>query len=106
MTDRTEEPGPVDDYALVHTRNRQLLTASAGVVLVLVAAFWFWARTSRRDGLGLTMCAALYRSAATLADTIRVDGQTPLDPIHGELSPMTCGALRATYPQEVVPAAP
>jgi hypothetical protein len=73
---------------------------------VVVLALWFWARTSRRDAMGMFVCAGLYRGATTLADTIRVDGQLPLERTRGELNPMTCGALRVTYPQEVVPAQP
>jgi hypothetical protein len=56
--------------------------------------------------MGMSVCAGLYRGATTLADTIRVDGQLPLERTRGELNPMTCGALRVTYPQEVVPAQP
>jgi hypothetical protein len=73
---------------------------------VVALALWLWARASRRDAMGMSVCAGLYRSATTLADTIRVDGQLPLERTRGELNPMTCGALRVTYPQEVVPAGP
>ena len=76
-----------------------IIGATALVVLVV----WIWARTSRRDVLGIAECARRYSNAVTLADTIRIDGQLPRGRTR-EPNAMTCGALRATYPGEVVPA--
>ena len=73
-----------------------------GVTALVVLALWIWARTSRRDVSGIADCARMYQQAATLADTIRIDGQFPHQ--QAKRDAMRCGALRATYPDEVVPA--
>ena len=83
--------------------DRKIVITGLGVIALAAIAMWFGARAERQDALGITVCAQRYRVAASLADTIRIDGQIPLERTKGELNPLTCGALRASYPDEVVP---
>lgn len=88
--------------------NRAAPRTSLGLLVAAIAAvvIWYLARPERQDSFGIVACAALYRAASSLADTVRIDGQRPLERGRAELNPFTCGALRATYPDRVVPVVP
>jgi hypothetical protein len=64
---------------------------------------WFSMRTDRWDSFAIAACADLYRGASSAADTLRIDGQVPLQRSQTNPSPLTCGSLRKAYPDKVVP---
>jgi len=77
---------------------RSSITA-LGVVTIAAVVAWFFARTDRSDAFAVTVCAQLYSAASSRADTIRIDGEIPLQRSKGQLNPLTCGALRIAYPK-------
>jgi hypothetical protein len=83
----------------MHLPERRSIVTTLGVAAILALVVWFFTRTERSDAFAITVCAQLYPRAASRADTIRIDGQVPLERTKGELNPLTCGALRAAYPK-------
>ena len=75
-----------------------------GVLLLalLLGVLWLWVKPERRDTPGIAQCVGQYAAATSAADTTRIDGTIPLERGRGDLNPLTCGALRATYPKEFV----
>jgi hypothetical protein len=77
---------------------RSSVVATLGVAAIVGVVAWFFTRTERSDAFAMTACVQLYKKAASRTDTIRIDGQIPLQRAKGELNPRTCGALRSAYP--------
>ncbi len=71
--------------------------ATLGVAAIVGVVAWFFTRTERSDAFAITACVQLYKKAASRTDTIRIDGQIPLQREKGQLNPLTCGALRSSY---------
>jgi len=86
--------------------DRRSVVASLGVAAIVALIAWLYARTERSDSLAITVCAQLYAKAATRADTIRIDGQVPLQREESQLNPLACGALRSAYPRRFVRTSP
>ena len=86
--------------------DRRSVVASLGVAAIVAMVAWLYARTERSDSLAITVCAQLYAKAATRADTIRIDGQVPLQREESQLNPLTCSALRSAYPKRFVRPSP
>ncbi len=86
----------------MHLPERSSVVATLGVAAILGVVAWFFTRTERRDAFAITACVQLYKKAASRTDTIRIDGQIPLQRAKGELNPLTCGALRSSYPVRFV----
>ena len=83
--------------------NWSTLAAVVGVAVIVTVIAWFSMRTERWDSFAIATCAGLYRNASSAADTLRVDGQIPLQRSETNPTPLTCGALRTAYPDKVVP---
>src|SRR5205823_14368891 len=81
---------------------RSSVVATLGVAAIVGVVAWFFTRTERSDAFAMTACVQLYKKAASRTDTIRIDGQIPLQRAKGELNPLTCGALRSSYPARFV----
>jgi hypothetical protein len=81
---------------------RGSVVATVGVAAIVGVVAWFFPRTERSDAFATTACVQLYKKAASRTDTIRIDGQIPLQRAKGELNPLTCGALRSAYPARFV----
>jgi len=77
---------------------RSSIVTALGVVAIAAVVAWFFARTDRSDAFAVTVCAQLYSAASSRANTIRIDGEIPLQRSKGQLNPLTCGALRIAYP--------
>jgi len=86
--------------------DRRSVVATLGVAAIAALVAWLFTRTERSDAMAITVCAQLYRKAAARADTVRIDGQVPLQREQGQLNPLTCGALRSSYPDRFVRTAP
>ena len=78
---------------------RSSIVTTLGVAAIAALVAWFFAGTERSDAFAVTVCAQLYSAASSNADTIRIDGQIPLQRSKGQLNPLTCGALRVAYPK-------
>ena len=72
---------------------------SALLAVILAGAVWLWVRPERSDAPAIAVCVQLYRKAPTHADSLRIDDQLPLQRTKGDLNPLTCGALRSSYPR-------
>ncbi len=81
---------------------RSSIVTALGVAAIAALVAWFFARTERSDVFAITVSAQLYAAASSSADTIRIDGEIPLQRSKGQLNPLTCGALRAAYPKRFV----
>ncbi|SRR6266480_6482056 len=79
---------------------RSSVLTALGVAAIAALVAWFLFRTERTDALAVTVCAQLYSAASASADTIRIDGEIPLQRSKGQLNPLTCGALRVAYPKQ------
>ncbi len=77
---------------------RSAVVATLGIAAIVGVVAWFFTRTERSDAFAITACIQLYKKAASRTDTIRIDGQLPLQREKGQLNPLTCGALRSAYP--------
>ena len=81
--------------------------AYGALVLVLVlGVLWLWVRPERVDAPAIVQCVGQYAAATSAADTTRIDGTIPLERGRGDLTPLTCGALRASYPKEFIKRGP
>ncbi len=85
-----------------HLPERSSVVATLGVAAIVGVVAWFFTRTERSDAFATTACVQLYKKAASRTDTIRIDGQIPLQREKGQLNPLTCGALRSAYPARFV----
>ena len=83
--------------------NLSTLAAVVGVMAIAAAVAWLSISTERWDSFAIATCAGLYHRASSAADTVRVDGQIPLQRRPANPTPLTCGALRTAYPDKVVP---
>jgi len=86
--------------------DRRSVVATVGVAAIAALVAWLFTRTERSDAMAITVCAQLYAKAAVRADTIRIDGQVPLQRGQGQLNPLTCGGLRSSYPDRFVRTSP
>ena len=78
---------------------RSSIITTLGVAAIAAVVAWFFSRTERSDAFAVTVCAQLYSGASSHADTIRIDGEIPLQRSKGQLNPLTCRALRVAYPK-------
>jgi len=70
-----------------------------GVGVVALALIAYLLSPAAQDVSGLGVCRQLYAKAWSRADTLRIDGLVPLQRGRGQLTVMTCGALRGAYPK-------
>ena len=78
---------------------RTSIVSALGVAAIAALVAWFFVRTEHTDAFAVTVCAQLYSAASLSGDTIRIDGEVPLQRSKGQLNPLTCGALRVAYPK-------
>jgi len=86
----------------MHLPERSSAVATMGVAAIVGVVAWFFIRTERSDAFAVAACVQLYKKAASRSDTIRIDGQVPLQREKGQLNPLTCSALRSAYPTRFV----
>ena len=84
----------------MHLPERSSVVATLGVAAIVGVVAWFFTRTERSDAFAIGACIQLYKKAASRTDTIRIDGQIPLQRAKGQLNPLTCGALRSSSPRD------
>src|SRR2546429_8178078 len=84
----------------MHLPERSSVVATLGVAAIVGVVAWFFTRTERSDAFAITACIQLYRKAASRTDTIRIDGQLPLQREKGQLNPLTCGAFAPPTPRD------
>ena len=78
----------------------QIAAGISALLGVIAIAFFLWVVVTPRrwDAPDVAYCRELYQSAATRADSARVDGAILPNQGKRQASALTCGVLRVAYP--------
>ena len=78
----------------------QIVSAISAALMAafIVAYLWFHVSPRRMDSLDVAFCLSLYAVAHTRGDSMIADSRTRENQGRQDVASLTCGALRAAYP--------